>query len=216
MKNKEFFKKGEANEWFKRNIELLESRGNNKIIDILTDWLKPFEKDISNILEIGCGSGHLLNQMTKQLVAKGFGVDPSSEAVKYINTNFPNLQAKVGFGDSVPYSKKFDLVHLGFFLCYVDRDTYLSCISEADRLVKSGSFLSIIDFDTPYPYSNIYKHLNNVFVYKQNNSDVFVSSGLYSVVNKFQYSHNNFFFNKNINERVSLTLLYKEPEIFKR
>ena len=45
MKNKEFFKKGEANEWFKRNIELLESRGNNKTIDMLTDWLKPFEKE---------------------------------------------------------------------------------------------------------------------------------------------------------------------------
>jgi len=96
----------------------------------------------------------------------------------------------------------------------VDRELYLRCISEADRLVKFGGFLSIIDFDTPYPYSNPYTHLSGVFSHKQNNSDVFVASGLYSVVNKFQFSHSNFFFDKEINERVSLTLLYKETQIF--
>ena len=96
----------------------------------------------------------------------------------------------------------------------VDRELYLRCISEADRLVKFGGFLSIIDFDTPYPYSNPYTHQSGVFSYKQNNSDVFVASGLYSVVNKFQFSHSNFFFDKEINERVSLTLLYKEAQIF--
>ena len=48
-----------------------------------------------------------------------------------------------------------------------------------------------------------------------NNSEIFVATGMYTVVNKYQYSHDNFFFNKDINERVSLTLLYKEKEIFK-
>jgi len=100
------------------------------------------------------------------------------------------------------------------FLYLVDRELYLRCISEADRLVKFGGFLSIIDFDTPYPYSNPYTHQNGVFSHKQNNSDVFVLSGLYSIVNKFQFSHSNFFFDKEINERVSLTLLYKETQIF--
>ena len=96
----------------------------------------------------------------------------------------------------------------------VDRENYLRCISEADRLVKFGGFLSIIDFETPFPYSNSYSHQIGVFSHKQNNSDVFVASGLYNVVNKFQFLHSNFFFDKEINERVSLTLLYKETEIF--
>ena len=216
-KNKSFFERGEADEWFKRNIKALEERkgtSNDMPINLLIDWLKPFANDISDVLEIGCGSGHRLNQITNSISAKGYGVEPSNEAVKYIHRTFPKIEATVGFGDDVPFFQKFDLVHLGFFLYLVDRENYLRCISEADRLVKFGGFLSIIDFETPFPYSNSYSHQSGVFSHKQNNSDVFVASGLYSVVNKFQFSHSNFFFSKEINERVSLTLLYKETEIF--
>jgi SAM-dependent methyltransferase len=213
-KNKFFFENGEANEWFRRNIEALENRRNDAATDLLIDWLKPFVNEISKVLEIGCGSGHRLKQIVDSFPVKGFGVDPSSEAIKYIKNTFPEIVVKKGFGNDVPFSEKFDLVHLGHFLCYVDREFYLRCISEADRLVKFGGFLSIIDFDTPFPYSNAYSHQSGVFCHKQNNSDVFVASGLYSVVNKFQFSHNNFFFDKEIDERVSFTLLYKETDIF--
>lgn len=213
-KNREYFENGEADEWFRRNKENLELNFNEDVIDLLTEWLKPFQAQLSDILEIGCGSGHRLNQLTKNLTANGFGVEPSFEAVNYIAGQFPSLQAKKGFGDKIPFSEKFDLVHLGFFLYLVDREFYLRCISEADRLTKFGGFLSIIDFETPFPYSNDYSHQNGIFSHKQNNSDVFVASGLYTVVNRFHFSHNNFFFDKNINERVSLTLLFKETEIF--
>ena len=213
-KNKYFFKSGEANQWFARNLKGLELEDTNEITALLTEWLYPFKEELSDVLEIGCGSGHRLKQISQTLKVDGYGVEPSSEAVDYIKNSFPSLKVKVGFGDDVPYKKKFDLVHLGFFLYLVDREVYLRCISEADRLLKSGGFLSIIDFDTPFPYSNEYSHKKDVFSHKQNNSDVFVASGLYSVVNKFQFSHSNFFFDKEINERVSLTLLYKETEVF--
>ena len=217
-KNRSFFERGEADEWFKRNIKALEGKKRHKYneapINLLTEWLKPFANEILDVLEIGCGSGHRLNQITNSISAKGYGVEPSNEAVKYIQRTFPKIKATVGFGDEIPFFRKFGLVHLGFFLYLVDRENYLRCISEADRLVKFGGFLSIIDFETPFPYSNSYSHQSGVFSHKQNNSDVFVASGLYSVVNKFQFSHSNFFFDKVINERVSLTLLYKETEIF--
>ena len=216
-KNKYFFESGEADEWFKRNTKALEGKkgiNNDAPIRLLVDWLKPFANEILDVLEIGCGGGHRLNQITKSISAKGYGVEPSNEAVKYIQRNFPKIEAKVGYGDDVPFYQKFDLVHLGFFLYLVDRENYLRCISEADRLVKFGGFMSIIDFETPFPYSKSYSHQSGVFSHKQNNTDVFVASGLYSVVNKFQFSHSNFFFDKQINERVSLTLLYKETEIF--
>jgi SAM-dependent methyltransferase len=218
-KNKSFFERGEADEWFKRNIEALEGKkgiSNDTPTNLLIDWLKPFANEILDVLEIGCGSGHRLNQITNSISAKGYGVEPSNEAVKYIQRTFPKIEATVGYGDDVPFFQKFDLVHLGFFLYLVDRENYLRCISEADRLVKFGGFLSIVDFETPFPYSNSYSHQRGVFSHKQNNSDVFVASGLYNVVNKFQFSHSNFFFDREINERVSLTLLYKETEIFSK
>lgn len=213
-KIKKYFEAGEADEIFRRNKKEAESKQPDEVINKLIDWLMPFQKELSTILEIGCGSGHRLNQMSKNLMAKGYGVEPSSEAIAYIDNKYPSLQAKTGFGYDVPFKKKFDLVHLGFFLYLVDREFYLRCISEADRLLESGGFLSIIDFDTPFPYSNDYSHQNGIHSYKKNNSEVFVASGLYSVVNKFHFSHSNFFFDKNINERLSLTLLYKETDIF--
>ena len=213
-KNKDFFKNGEANQWFERNLKSFDLGDVDEVTALLAEWLYPFKEELSDILEIGCGSGHRLNHISQTLKADGYGVEPSSEAVDFIKNSFPSLKAKVGFGDDVPYKNKFDLVHLGFFLYLVDRGDYLRCISEADRLLKSGGFLSIIDFETPFPYSNEYSHKKGVFSHKQNNSDVFVASGLYSVVNKFQFSHKNFFFDKEIDERVSLTLLYKETTVF--
>lgn len=213
-KNRSLFESGEANEWFRRNKAALESQRNDAATNLLIDWLRPFSEEISDIIEIGCGTGHRLGQISETLSAKGHGVEPSPVAIEYIKKVFPSVDAKVGFGDDVPFEKEFDLVHLGFFLYLVDRSLYLKCISEADRLVKPGGFLSIIDFETPIPYSNSYSHLDGVFSHKQNNCNVFVASGLYSVVNKFQYSHRNFNFDKSIDERVSLTLLYKETEIF--
>ena len=215
MPNKEKFKDSEANEWFKRNPRPTENRQTDEDISLLTNWLQPFKIEIDNILEIGCGSGHKLVQIAESLNANGYGVEPSVEAVDYIENNLPTIRVKVGFGDNVPYDTPFDLVHLGFFLYLVDRHYFLRCVSETDRLVKPGGFLSIIDFETPYPYSNDYSHRAGIYSHKHNNTDVFVASGLYSVVNKFHFSHSNFFFNQDINERVSLTLLYKETDIFR-
>ncbi len=214
MSNKNFFKNGEADEWFKRNQKALESNQTDKEYDLLIEWMKPFQNELSSILEVGCGTGHRLDRMSSKLEVNGFGVEPSIEAVSYIKKKFPSLDVKVGFGDDIPFKDKFDLVHLGFFLYLVDRKDYLKCISEADRLVKPGGYLSIIDFDTPFPYSNNYSHKNGVFSHKHSNSEVFVASGLYTLINKFQFSHKNFFFDKDINERVSLTLLFKETKIF--
>lgn len=214
--NKEYFKNGEADEWFKRNKKNLELNFKEDTVELLSDWLKPFKSQISNILEIGCGSGHRLFQISQNLTANGYGIEPSADAIKYIKSKFPSLEVKEAFGDCVPYEQKFDLVHLGFFLYLVDREFYLRCISEADRLLNFGGFLSIIDFETPFPYANEYSHQNGVYSYKMNNSSVFEASGLYTIVNKFQFSHQNSFFDKSINERISLTLLYKETDLFEK
>ena len=114
-KNKIFFQQGEADAWFNRNISDLENDTHDPATELLITWLKPFKNEIGEILEIGCGGGHRLNQLSQSLSANAHGVEPSREAIDYINSKFPNIQAKVGFGDDVPYSKKFDLVHLGFF-----------------------------------------------------------------------------------------------------
>jgi len=214
MTTKNIFDDEEANAYFRRNNKKSGERQADKPTSLLCDWLRPFKNEISELLDIGCGNGHELHQLSEGINASGYGVEPSTEAAEYISKHFPSLTVRVGYAENVPFSREFSLVNLGFFLYLVDRKHYLRCISEADRLVKVGGFLSIIDFETPYPYSNKYAHKEAIYSHKQNNSDVFIASNLYSVVNKYHFSHENFFFDKDINERVSLTLLYKETNIF--
>ena len=47
-------------------------------------------------------------------MTEGFGLEPSTEAIKYANNKFPSLNLKLGFGDPLPFKEKFDLAHLGF------------------------------------------------------------------------------------------------------
>lgn len=174
------------------------------------------KNSINKIIEVGCGDGKTLNYLSKKLHCKPYGIEPSKKAVQHVKNDFKNIKIKCEFADEISYEKEiFDYVHLGFFMYLVDRHLFLKTVSEIDRILKFGGYLSIIDFDTPYPYSNDYKHQTGVFTHKIDNSSVFVSSGLYSIINKFSFSHKKISFEKKIDERLSLVLLYKENQIFK-
>lgn len=221
VNNKKIFENGEGDKYFDRNIDIMEEKTSSKtdiISNTIINWLKPLKKRVSSICELGCGGGHRLNQICNELNASGYGIDPSYKAIKYIKKNFKNIKAKRGFGHDTRFVKKFDLVHLGFFLCWVDREYYLRCISEADRILNYGGFLTIQDFDsTPFQYKNKYHHKHGAYTYKMNNANTFVSTGMYTIVNKFTFDiskNNNYFFTQNYDNRVSITLLYKEKESF--
>lgn len=214
VKQKNVFCQGEGDKWFARQVASLEAEHLDHPASLLVSWLAPFSQKIENVIELGCGSGHRLFRICDGLGAQGVGLDPSKQAIGFLTDKFPRLKGIVGTADAVPIEEQFDLVHLGFFLYLVDRELYLSVIKEADRLTKPGGFLSIIDFDTPRRYFNSYKHLDGIKSFKQNNCDVFIASGLYTLVNKFQYSHANFYFSESADERISLALLYKETSAF--
>jgi SAM-dependent methyltransferase len=192
---------GEADAWFKRN-----TLSRNNLI----------EKTLNKIIEVGCGNGETLNYLSENLNCTPFGIEPSKKAVVSIKKKFKKINIKCGFADEINFNNEiFDYVHLGFFMYLVDRNLFLKVVSEIDRILKFGGYLSIVDFDPPFPYSNDYKHQKGVFSHKIDNSSVFVSTGFYSIVNKFSFSHEKFSFEKKIDERISLLLLYKENQIFK-
>ena len=166
MSNKKKFLINEANLWFTDNIKKIENdqENYNLPIDKLIDWLAPFKKQINTILEIGCGSGHRLNQLSTKLDSQGYGLDPSNEAIDYANNKFnKNTSFSMGTSDELTFTtEKFDLVHLGFFLYLVDRNDYYRSISEINRVLKYGGFLSIIDFDPIHLYK---KNIKTLIIY---------------------------------------------------
>lgn len=215
MSNKMIFKNAEADNWFRRHKKYISSKGTDRTTTLICEWLEPFKDNIQKIAEVGCGSGHRLTAFCDHLNAQGYGVEPSKEAVDFGNTTFENINLIEGFGDKLDLeSESFDLVHLGFFLCMVDRNDYLQCIAEADRILKDGGFLTIFDFDVSKPYANEYHHHEGGQSFKFDNSKPFLSSGRYHLAYKHSFSHADFFFSREEDERISLMLLYKEIDPF--
>ena len=216
MSQAQDFLNGEGDMWFDRNNKQLRE---NKTRNTLIDWCMPFRESISSILEIGAGSGFPLSYLSNRLEAKSEGIEPSQKAVNFWNENKKNIEGgiktnlKVGVSSELPYeNKKFDLVVFGFCLYLVDRGDLFKSISEADRALTNNGLLAIIDFDPIKPFKNKYSHKDNIYSYKNNYPNIFLASGHYSLMYKHSFSHHDEIFHKDNNERVSLSLLYKEEE----
>ena len=212
------FINGEGDAWFNRNVKAVRKGGDNTR-KILVDWCTPFKKSISTILEVGAGSGYPLAYMSEKLDAKSEGIEPSKKAVELWNKNKIqikggiNTNLRVGTANLLPYeNKKFDLLVFGFCLYLVDREDLFQSISEADRVLKNNGLLAIIDFDPLKPFKNEYSHKENIFSFKNNYSNIFLASGHYSLMYKHSFSHHDEIFDTDVNERVSLSLLFKEEE----
>ena len=226
MKNQNsIFKEGEADNWYFRNKEILDGIGcseNKYSLDIenISKNLDPFKNGINHILEIGCSSGKKLETLCQRLDASGCGIEPSALAVEEGNSRMKSshIQLVCGTADELPFeSSSFDLVYFGFCLYLVDRKTLLKSLSEADRVLRAGGFLAITDFDPGRMYKRPYVHQEGLFSYKQDYSRFYTGSGLYYLVSKNSFSHRRDFFDHENDERISLSLLYKEidPYILK-
>jgi 2-polyprenyl-3-methyl-5-hydroxy-6-metoxy-1,4-benzoquinol methylase len=125
-----------------------EQRGNVQTnIEFLAriSLIKPTDK----ILEIGCGIGTIVFELTKQ----GYdvtGVDISREAVAYGRKKYGEIHLEVQPAEALPYeNKSFDLI-LSFDLfehiARIDRH-----LSEVHRILRPGGYYL---FQTPNKFSN--------------------------------------------------------------
>ena len=81
-------------------------------------------------------------------------------------------------------------------------------------MLKTGGFLAILDFDPKQRSKNPYHHKPGMFSYKNSYSDFFTAGGHYYLVAKVSFSHEANHFDINSDERISVCILYKEPETY--
>ncbi len=217
MNQSAIFLGGEGDNYFRRNKAAIEVSSTASEIAWLGHALSPFKSKMSSVLEIGCSNGAKLEQICGLLDAKGQGIDPSKQAVDEGNQRLSGsrVHLHVGAASRLPFDRgTFDFVYFGFCLYLLDRQDLFAATAEADRVLKSGGFLAITDFDPIRRHKRPYHHKEGVFSFKQDYSRSFTESGLYYLVSKNSFSHRQLFFDVDGDERVSTTLLFKEFDAY--
>jgi len=209
------FLNGEGDAYYARNAKAPSLYEESIDIEFICKTLSNFRSDISNILEIGCADGRKLATLSEYFDADGFGIDPSKlaidSAVNLAKGTAASLDYAIGSATNLPYEdEQFDLVFIGFCLYLIPpRDIYRA-IQEADRVLRGGRFIAILDFDYGHLNVNPYSHAPGIFSYKSNYSHLFTALGYYHQISKWNFSIRGDSFSTDRNERVAIEILYKE------
>ena len=213
------FLQGEGDAWFGRNRGALTGKESYFECDLITGELAPFHEGISDLLEIGCGDGHKAELLARFFGARAAGIDPSQEAIAHGlqrlegRIDAPAVDLRVATADRLPFADaSFDLVYFGFCLYLVGRSQLLSAVAEADRVLRSGGFLAILDFDPPQRMRRAYHHRPGLYSYKQDYASMFTATGAYQLFGKRSFSHSGQHFSRDPQERVAMSFLYKDPD----
>lgn len=209
------FLESEGDRWYQRNKVALAQTDSDAALETIKRVLAYRKPQIGSILEVGCGNGQKLASLGEFFGAECFGVDPSAMAINEGHTQFPRLNLQVGTASNLPFDdSKFGLVYFGFCLYLVDRGDVLRAVAEADRVLRPGGFLIIQDFDPSKRHKREYHHHPGLFSYKTCHSDFFTNSGHYYLVAKDSFSHTENNFVEDSNERVSISIMYKEMDAY--
>jgi len=181
----------EGDAWFNRNAKTLGKNLENdfplKLIDLLN--LKP-----ARILEIGAANGYRLAEISHRLGSGTYvAIEPSSKAIEDGQKRFPFIEFRRGLMHDLPLENDevFDLVIVNFVFHWISRDKLLCSVAELDRVIAEGGYLILGDFLPDVPTKVKYHHLQDeeVFTYKQDYEEIFLSSGLFTRVAQLTFDH---------------------------
>lgn len=211
INQKQAFILGEGDRWYDRNADLdLEQRVQGDLILKEIDRLNIKDK---KCLEVGCAEGWRLAELNKRYSWECFGVDPSIKAIKYGESNYPNIKLTQGTADDLPYSdNSMSLVIIGFCLYLCDRNDLFKIANEIDRVLEDQGVLIILDFYSECHYKNEYTHLNGINSYKIDYSAMFTWNPIYQLISKIITDHNGETIVKDKNERIAICSLRKSIE----
>lgn len=214
----------EGDSYFERNFNVQKVHGKSVGTKLFNDFISNqagiggyITKD-KKVLEIGCCYGYNLAYLESQCNFKCYGIDLSKKAVSYGKQIFKDkIEIIQGTADELTFGDGFfDVVIAGTCLYQVDRALLAKVLEEIDRVLLTGGFLVISDFDTPVPYKVDNKHNVLTPTFKDNYGDMFLHRPFsYSLVEKRSYTFGgDFVFSMNIQERMSTQILYKEKELY--
>ena len=113
------------------------------------------EKNIKSILDVGCGTGRLVEFLNKNGY-EAYGCDISKEALKKARKLNPG-KIKRGQAEKLPYSKNsFDMVTAISILEHLTKNEAKTFILESKRVLKKNGLLFIITPNYSSPFRRLF------------------------------------------------------------
>lgn len=181
MNSEAIFSSSEGDAWFRRNP--LEFSAFHRSF---SESLRPFVGEGDALLEIGCSDGRFLEVLRRicPSTCSFTGIEPSKEAVCSGRDTFPLLRLEQGLAGSFDLGQKFDLVIFGFCLYVMSSSEVIQSLANAERHLKEGGYLSIIDFDPNYPHCRAYSHDERITTRKLDYATTLGSYGGFHLLEK--------------------------------
>lgn len=102
----------------------------------------------SKILDVGCGYGRVLNELSVAGFTDLMGVDSAENMIKRGLREYPNLNLVANLDGKLPFEgNTFDAVILfGILTCVPDNESQNSLLNDIKRVLKPGGIIYINDF----------------------------------------------------------------------
>lgn len=208
---KDIFLESEGDQWYRRNATALAAASSVRALaaETIAAILAPGRA--AHVLEIGCGRGDNLAALARLSAIEGHGIEPSAEAVQAGKSAFPQFRLQQGTADALPFADgSMDVVWFGFCLYLVDRSLLMRAVAEADRVLRDGGAIAIIDFDPNAPTARSYHHREGLSSYKMDYSKLFLANPAYTLAAKRSASHDGPGWTADAQERLGIWLCVKD------
>ena len=137
--------------------------GRNLIVEELDTFLKTLPQG-AKILDVGCGTGHLTNEI-KQKGYDVYGIEPSSEMLKIAKKNFPSIPLRSDISSKISFDNEFfDAIIALEVLRYLDEEENYNSLKEFHRCLKEGGLFFVTQvnaFSTDFYY--FFYHLKSLY-----------------------------------------------------
>ena len=146
----------------------------------LTGHLKATRADNEQLAlaEIGCSRGDRLARLMLAAGGFGFGVDPSTKAIRAGKKLHPNVTFSIGTAEATGLPQRsVDVVFYGWSLMYVPHDSMAAVKSELSRISRRGTTLAILDFDSDRQLETPYRHSPHINVFRRDYGREFDGDG---------------------------------------
>jgi len=125
--------------------ELWKDNINNRELIRFQEIIRVVPRNISSLLDIGCGNGQLLKFLLQQLeIPNLFGIDISLTALKIAKNMAPNAIFLYASADKLPFEdKSFDIIIASEVLEHLPYKVYEQTLKEISRVSKKYILITV-------------------------------------------------------------------------